>query len=51
VTAAPTTCGSAPTAWAWCCELAEAALDGDEDARRCLPGAIAHWLRIMRGEP
>lgn len=42
------TCCTPLAAWAWVLDLAEAALDGDSDATRCLLAAIAHYLRIGR---
>jgi len=32
-------------------ELAEAGLAGAADAARCSAGIIAHWIRVVKGEP
>jgi len=37
-------CCSPDLALWWLLEMAEAALDGDPDACRCLPAAVEHWL-------
>lgn len=37
-------------ALAWLEELTDAALDGDDDARRCLSDAVDHWLATVRRE-
>jgi len=39
-------CCSSASAWAWCLELAEAALADDPDATRCLSAAIEHYLGV-----
>lgn len=41
-------CPDAAAAWGIALDLLQAALDGDTDARRLLPAAIDHWLRLHR---
>jgi hypothetical protein len=41
---------TADQALAWSSALAEAALEGDDDAKRSLPSATEHWLKIRAAE-